>query len=135
PRAQKDALLPELAREYTLYEIAIITRAGTARALGLKNKGHLGVGADADIAIYADLDDREKMFARPLYVLKDGEVVARDGQIVQVKPGRTFYVAPSYDPKIEKEIRAHFQESYSLSFGNYPISPDQLSHGEKVHCK
>jgi formylmethanofuran dehydrogenase subunit A len=29
-----------------------MTRAGQAKALGLKNKGHLGVGADADIAIY-----------------------------------------------------------------------------------
>lgn len=135
PRAQKGALLPELDREYTLYEIAIITRAGTARALGLKNKGHLGVGADADITIYADLDDREEMFARPRYVLKDGEIVARDGQIVCEKPGRTFYVAPTYDPKIEKEIRAHFQESYTVSFDNYPISPDQLPLAKMVPCE
>ena len=44
--------LPELKREYTLNEIAIITRAGPAKALGLESKGHLGVGADADITIY-----------------------------------------------------------------------------------
>lgn len=135
PRARKGALLPELDREYTLNEIAIITRAGTARALGLKNKGHLGVGADADITIYADLEDREEMFARPLYVLKDGEVVARDGHIVFEKPGRTFYVAPPYDPKIEEEIRAHFQESYTVSFDNYPISRDQFPLGERVPCE
>jgi formylmethanofuran dehydrogenase subunit A len=29
-----------------------MTRAGQAKALGLKNKGHLGVGADADVAIF-----------------------------------------------------------------------------------
>ena len=28
--------------------------------LGLKNKGHLGVGADADITIYDEQEDKEK---------------------------------------------------------------------------
>jgi formylmethanofuran dehydrogenase subunit A len=134
-RGRKGALLPELDREYSLYEIAIITRAGTARALGLKNKGHLGVGADADITIYANLDDKEEMFARPRYVLKDGVVVARDGRIVHERPGRTLYVAPPYDPKIEKEIRAHFDESYTVSFNNYPIEEDHLPLGEMVPCE
>ena len=38
------ALADGLAREYTLNEIAIITRAGPARLLGLHQKGHLGAG-------------------------------------------------------------------------------------------
>jgi formylmethanofuran dehydrogenase subunit A len=36
------ALLDGIAREYTLNEIAIITRAAPARILGLTKKGHLG---------------------------------------------------------------------------------------------
>src|SRR5690606_1050029 len=40
------ALADGLSREYTLNEIAIITRAGPARILGLNRKGHLGPGAD-----------------------------------------------------------------------------------------
>src|SRR5881409_2757329 len=48
------ALADGLAREYTLSEIAIVTRAGPARLLGLSDKGHLGVGADADVTIYAN---------------------------------------------------------------------------------
>ena len=51
--------------QYSLSEIAIITRAGPARILGLKNKGHLGVGADADITIYTPDPNRETMFALP----------------------------------------------------------------------
>ncbi|NIQ05587.1 MAG: formylmethanofuran dehydrogenase subunit A, partial [Candidatus Korarchaeota archaeon] len=51
-RARSRSLLPSIDRELTFYEIAIMTRAGQAKALGLKNKGHLGIGADADIAIY-----------------------------------------------------------------------------------
>lgn len=134
PRAKKGALLPELDREYSLYEIAIITRAGTARALGLKNKGHLGVGADADVTIYARLDDKEEMFARPRYVLKSGQVVVRDGQLVREQPGRTLYVAPPYDAGIEKALRAHFEECYTISFDNYPVAPEYLPHGEIVPC-
>src|SRR5207244_9595614 len=52
PRVRERCILADLDREYSLYEIAIITRAGPARILGLKNKGHLGPGADADITIY-----------------------------------------------------------------------------------
>ncbi len=40
-KAIRKTILPDLEREYSLNEIAIITRAGPARALGLSNKGHL----------------------------------------------------------------------------------------------
>ena len=56
-KAQKRIVLADLDREYTLYEIAIITSAGPAQALGLPHKGHLGVGADADVAIYNENPD------------------------------------------------------------------------------
>lgn len=133
-RARKNTLLHELDREYSLYEIAIVTRAGTARALGLKNKGHLGVGADADVTIYTPLDDREKMFARPRYVLKDGEIVVRDGKLVRERPGRTLYVEPPYDPAIETDLRAYFEEYYTMSFDNYPVSSEYLVNSEVVPC-
>ncbi|GMQ80074.1 MAG: formylmethanofuran dehydrogenase subunit A [Planctomycetia bacterium] len=55
--------LADLDREYSLYEIAIITRAGPAKILGLADKGHLGPGADADITLYTPDGNRETMFA------------------------------------------------------------------------
>ncbi|MFH0916485.1 MAG: formylmethanofuran dehydrogenase subunit A [bacterium] len=131
-RARGRALLPELDREYSLYEIAIISRAGPARALGLKNKGHLGIGADADIAVYQEVDDKEKMFARPRYVIKGGELVAGDGKVILDRPGRTFCVAPPYDPGIEEDIRAHFKDTYTVSFENYSVSSGTLPHVESV---
>ncbi|RLC66077.1 MAG: formylmethanofuran dehydrogenase subunit A [Chloroflexi bacterium] len=134
-RARKDALLPELDREYSLYEIAIVTRAGTARALGLEHKGHLGVGADADVTLYRDVENKEEMFARPACVLKDGEIVVRDGQVVRERPGRTFYVAPDYDAGIEKDLRAYFEDYYTISFDNYPVAPTYLPRGEIVPCR
>ena len=57
------ALADGLTREYSLYEIAIVTRAAPARLLGLGTKGHLGPGADADVAIYAPDADVETMFS------------------------------------------------------------------------
>lgn len=132
PRVRKEAL--PLEREYSLYEIAIITRAGTARALGLRDKGHLGVGADADVTIYAKLDDQEEMFAHPRYVLKDGEIVVRDGHLVRERPGRTLYVAPPYDPGIEADLRVHFDECYTIAFDNYPVAAEYLPHCEVVPC-
>ena len=59
----RTVLRDDLEREYTLGEIAIVTRAGPARLLGLAHKGHLGVGADADVTIYNENADREEMFS------------------------------------------------------------------------
>ena len=49
-----------------------MTRAAPARLLGLTDRGHLGVGAAADIAVYREDADREAMFTSPAYVFKDG---------------------------------------------------------------
>ena len=64
------ALADGLSREYTLNEIAIITRAGPARLLGLQHKGHLGPGADADVTVYNRNPDIATMFSTPRYVIK-----------------------------------------------------------------
>jgi len=133
-RARKGALLPELEREYSLRDIAIITRAGPARVLGLRNKGHLGVGAAADIAVYRDLADREAMFARPAYVFKGGELVARDGKVVAELPGRTLYVAPAYDKSIEAEVDEYFKRAYTLSLASYSVLGESVRGAERVEC-
>lgn len=64
-RLRDRCVLPELTREYTLNEIAIITRAGPARILGLTHKGQFGVGADADVTVYTPSADRRMMFELP----------------------------------------------------------------------
>jgi formylmethanofuran dehydrogenase subunit A len=128
PRALKRIVLPELNREYTLYEIAIITSAGPARALGLPQKGHLGAGADADVAVYNDDKDVARMFAYPRYVLKGGEVVIEEGEIRKTVEGRGIVVRPDYDPKVEDFIRPLFQQYYTMSFDNYPVEMERIEH-------
>jgi len=118
---KRTVLLDDLDREYTLEEIAIITRAGPARLLGLRDKGHLGVGADADITIYDDREDREEMFAAPRYVIKDGHAVVEDGELRDTGPGNLLRVGAEYDPSIEPTLEALFEDRYSVRFSSYPV--------------
>jgi formylmethanofuran dehydrogenase subunit A len=135
PRALKRIVLPELTREYTLYEIAIITSAGPARALGLTHKGHLGVGADGDVTVYNDSKDVARMFAHPRYVLKGGEVVIEEGEIRKTVEGKGIVVRPAYDPKVEDFIRPLFQQYYTMSFDNYPVEMERIEHPDVRPCQ
>jgi formylmethanofuran dehydrogenase subunit A len=118
---ERTVLLDDLDREYTLEEIAIVTRAGPARLLGLRDKGHLGVGADADVTIYDDRADREEMFSMPRYVIKGGRVVVRDGELVEALAGDLLRVAAPHDPAVEDVLRERFEERYTVQFDNYPV--------------
>ena len=93
--ARSRIVLGELDREYTLSEVAIITSAGPARALGFSQKGHLGVGADADVTIYpARPANDEMLFSYPRYVLKGGEIVVEEGEIRAVSEGTRVRLPP-----------------------------------------
>ena len=120
------ALRDGLAREYSLFEIAIVTRAGPARLLGLENKGHLGPGADADVAIYAPEADVEKMFTTPRHVLKAGVPVAEDGRITRESRGRTLTSAPHYDSAVERWLRDVLKCHGSLELDDYVIAEGEL---------
>ncbi len=124
--------LNDLDREYTLNEIAIITRAGPARALGLKNKGHLGPGADADITIYDDMEDKEMMFNAPRYVLKSGIPIIADHEFRRDYTGRLLHITPEYDETIEDTIRPFFEDFYTIEFDNYAVSDSYLHDHEVI---
>lgn len=123
-------VLPDLTREYTLNEIAIITRAAPARMLGLTRKGHLGVDADADVTIYSPQSDIQQMFELPRYVLKSGQVLVENGEIRQSIDGVTLHVSPSFDEGAIPTIREWFEEHYSVQFANYPVHEEEV--GELV---
>jgi formylmethanofuran dehydrogenase subunit A len=116
------ALADGLAREYTLNEIAIITRAGPARLLGLTAKGHLGPGADADVTIYEQGGDAATMFATPRYVLKGGALVVEEGQLRRAPAGRRLATRPEYDVAVLRDLKRYFDQNASVSFENYPCA-------------
>ncbi len=134
PDVRKRCQLPDLDREYTLNEIAIITRAGPARILGLKNKGHLGPGADADITIYTPHENKETMFELPRYVIKNGQIIVEEGEIREELYGKTLHVAPDFDREIETDIANWFEQYYSIRFRNYPVSAEYLHAAEQIAC-
>jgi formylmethanofuran dehydrogenase subunit A len=94
--------LKDITRELTLYEIAILTRAAPARLLGLRDRGHLGDGAAADVAVYREQGDAESMFSRAAWVFKDGEPVVRDGRVIATPVGGTHFAEPAFDAGVQR---------------------------------
>lgn len=134
-RVRETTVLADLTREYTLDEIAIITRAGPAKMLGLTRKGHLGPGADADVTIYTPQADIEKMFELPRFVIKAGEVLIEQGEIRKTAEGVTLQTTPEFDSGVTASIRDWFESSYTIQFGNYPIQEHEVGPVVTEDCK
>lgn len=139
-RAQHKSLLPTIDREYTFSELAIATRAGQARSLGLKQKGHLGVGADADIAIYRidpeNVDPSKKYklirraFKKAAYTIKGGEIVVKDGEITKSVSGKTFWVKPETSSSLREivpRLKEKFEDYYTVQYENYVVPEHHLA--------
>jgi formylmethanofuran dehydrogenase subunit A len=132
-RAIRRTALPDgLDREYTLNEIAIITRAGPARRLGLCDKGHLGLGADADVTIYHDRPDREEMFATPRYVIKGGELTVDDGELRRADDGILLSSRAAFDPEVSQVLKPLFAERYTVAFDHYPVHDPALREPARI---
>ncbi|MDW7727220.1 MAG: formylmethanofuran dehydrogenase subunit A [Candidatus Methanoperedens sp.] len=136
--------IPGIDRELDFNDIAIMTRAGTSKVLGLleHGKGHLGIGADADISIYdikpdeidpsAEHSKIKSAFSSAAYTIKGGEIVARDGEITATPAGRTFWVdakvPQSHTDEMMKDIRAKFKNYYSINLANYMVQDAYVTH-------
>ncbi len=132
-RAIRRTVLPDgLEREYTLNEIAIITRAAPARRLGLADKGHLGVGADADVTIYHDRADREEMFATPRYVIKGGALAVEDGDLRVAGDGLLHSARAPFDADVADVLAPLFGDRYTVAFEHYPVRDPALREPARI---
>ncbi|MHC1593151.1 MAG: formylmethanofuran dehydrogenase subunit A [Methermicoccaceae archaeon] len=127
-----------IEREMTLQEIAILTRANTAKTIGMAHrKGHLGVGADGDVTIY-DFDPTKlnrndytpilQGFRHADYTIKDGNIVAQKGEVMTTPEGRTYYSDVKMGEEMDNEMLADVKEwfkYYTVGFANYPV-PDKF---------
>jgi len=127
PEAQKATVLGSLEREYSRYEIAIMTRAAPAKSLGLADHGHLGEGALADIVVYPEDPDPERMFASPRYVFKRGDLVVRDGRCIAMPAGYVQTIAAEYDRGIEGPVAEHFERYRTVRVEHFAISKEELA--------
>lgn len=141
---QKATTLPSIDVEKSLYEVIHMTRSLPARVLGLENKGHLGVGADADIAIY-NLNPLETDFSNEFekvykalkvseFTIKGGEIIAKNGELVKEVYGRTFWVdaRKNADLEIIKPDLQNYFQYYSIQLSNYGVEERWLRKPERV---
>ncbi|MGA8436378.1 MAG: formylmethanofuran dehydrogenase subunit A [Methyloceanibacter sp.] len=131
PDAAAMSILPTITREYSLDEIAIMTRAGPARSLGLQDRGHLGVGTSADITVYRDNTDREAMFTTPELVFKNGELIVKNGKVVKVTQGATHVMRPAYDRAIEGPLKAYFDRYFTVRMENFKLADEEIIDGDR----
>jgi formylmethanofuran dehydrogenase subunit A len=132
--AIKRSTLSTIDREYDFFEIATITRAATAKALGLKNKGHLGSGAHGDVSIYkinpmtwssSDHQALEKSLSRSVFTIKEGNIIVKDGEVISTPRGRTYWVdvkiPEDINRELMKDLESSFKKYYSVGLNNYSV--------------
>ena len=130
-KAAEKTQLKDIDRELTLNELCIVTRAGTAKSLGMTDRGHLGIGAIGDIAIYKldpnkmDGHSIEKAFSLTAYTIKDGQIVVKDGEITATPMGTTLCAEGEIKNEITEQmledVKLHWKDHYSINFNNYGV--------------
>ncbi|MHC1551446.1 formylmethanofuran dehydrogenase subunit A [Phyllobacterium sp. K27] len=122
--------LATIRREYTFDEIAIMTRAAPAKLLGLKDRGHLGAGAIADIAVYRKGRDVAKMFREAALVFKNGDLVVKNGKVTNYRWGKTLRLNPPPDKAIVKRMKAYHEERYGLPLDWFTFPDSSIQRDE-----
>jgi formylmethanofuran dehydrogenase subunit A len=123
--------IANLDRELNLYEIAAMSRAGPAKALGLSHMcGGLKPGLDADLAVY-DLnpekenspEEIEAAFSNVQYLFKNGEMIINNGEIISNGNKRTLWVHAKVEqnPQVMRDIQDKFVKYYTVTRGNYEV--------------
>jgi formylmethanofuran dehydrogenase subunit A len=118
--------LPSIGREYNLNEIAVMTRAAPAKLLGLKDRGHLGEGGLADVAVYSQGKDLAKMFRFAHLVFKDGDLVVRDGRVTHYRWGKALKVNPGYDKAIDRRLAGYYDHHFGNSRDLFAVKENLL---------
>jgi formylmethanofuran dehydrogenase subunit A len=136
PTALQRSTLPDNEREWTLFEVAISTRAAPSRILGIDaTKGHLGIGADADIAVYDVNPNRVELSTRPEAITRafrrsyltvlGGLMVARKGRVVDDVRGTVLSTHPELSEplwtRVNRELEDMMGKWFAHSFYNYPV--------------
>lgn len=138
--------IASMDRELGLYEIAMMTRAGPAKALGISSMyGSLMAGADANIAIY-DLDAKklptdpdliEEAFSKTLYTIKEGLIVVQDGEIVAEPHKHTLWtkVTMPENAQVMRDIKEKFTKSYTVNLGNYEVFDEHVHNPRAIEVE
>ncbi len=134
--AKERSTLESIEREWSLYEVAITTRAASAKILGIeKFKGHLGIGADADITVYDMNPEKVNLAEKPEEIVKAfhtsyltilaGDIVAKKGKVQRTPRSRIYSLTPELNDELaersDKEVRAMISKWYVHAPSNYMV--------------
>jgi len=145
-RVLSNSYIGELDRELGLYDIAMMTRAGPAKALGLSHLyGSLQAGADANVAIYnldptkmpANPDMIEEAFSRTAYTLKEGHIVVQDGTIAHEPHKYTLWtkVTMPDNAQVMRDIKEKFTKSYTVNLENYAVFDEHVHNPRAIEVE
>lgn len=126
--------LAGIEREYSLGEIFTMTSLGPAKALGLTDRGHLGIGALADLRCYRRQADLRAMFAGPAWVMRRGRIVVRDGQLASQDDNGLLVVRPAWDEDRRTRIQSALADLISVPAEDYALGTAGLPGTEEVAC-
>jgi formylmethanofuran dehydrogenase subunit A len=126
--------LPSITRQYTLAEIATMTRAAPAKLLGLADRGHLGLGAIADVAVYEDQHDKAAMFRNAALVFKNGKLVARSGEVTDEHFGRALTLRPDRDRSIDRRLSTYYEDRYGIAPELLAVPESAIGRPDPFEC-
>jgi formylmethanofuran dehydrogenase subunit A len=129
--AMRMTTLPSIAREYSLNEIAVMTRAAPARLLGLADRGHLAPGAVADVAVYTEHPDKARMFGTADFVFKDGEIIVSDGKLIRQRYGRTLTLDDRSDAVMRRRMTGYYDQVYGVDDTLFAVPASGLGTGHR----
>jgi formylmethanofuran dehydrogenase subunit A len=132
--AAASSSLAGLSREYTVEEIATMTRSGPARILGLGDRGTLRAGAVADVAVYeASAADLERQFRHPRHVFSAGQHLVdarRTGASLNLDAARgghqTLTAKVRFDPESVSQFRDRYAEQATFALDRLWVSDDEM---------
>lgn len=124
-----------ISREYSLAEIATMTRSAPAAIMGLHRHGRLTPGAIADVAVYQVNDDLEQMFRSPKHVFAQGRHVIDsdsghesklDLEVARGLGHQTLTADVSFDPDSVQKLRSQYNAQSTFDMQLLWISDDEM---------
>ncbi|QEG01812.1 Formyltransferase/hydrolase complex Fhc subunit A [Stieleria maiorica] len=124
-----------LSRQYTLQDIATMTRSAPAAIMGLSRHGRLTAGAIADVSVYDTHDNLETMFRTPRHVFAHGRHVIDGGTyapwgspspVTNRPPHNTVTADVHFDPQSVQRFRSLYNASSTFDLSRLRISDDEM---------
>ena len=126
--AAASSQLAGIDREYSMSDIATMTRSAPAAILGLSDRGHLAPGAVADLVAYETQHDLDRMFAKPKWVMRGGKLVRGEGASDETDVKAKTHVADvSFDPNSVRRFRPLYEQSAAMAMDRIWIDDEEMS--------